>query len=164
MNKEHNHQAAVIRWARQLAKYGVGELAWLHAIPNGAAVSKSQRLWLWAEGVTRGIADLHLPVARHGFHSFYIEMKKDPSAELRKEQEAFAAFCEDNGILWQRHDEAASAIEAIEWYLGLNNNPIVFTANELMPCGHTRADVVSSDPTRTSTQHCAACAREADRV
>lgn len=72
---ESVHQQAVMKWARwNVAKYP--ELALLHAIPNGGMRSKKTAGILKAEGVLAGVPDLHLPVARHGYHSLYIEMKK----------------------------------------------------------------------------------------
>lgn len=72
---ESVNQQAVITWSRwNVSKYP--ELALLHAIPNGGARAKKTAGILKAEGTLPGIPDLHLPVARGGYHSLYIEMKK----------------------------------------------------------------------------------------
>lgn len=61
-------------WCR-LASKKHPELRLIYAIPNGghrhAAVAKK----LKAEGVKAGVPDLHLPVARRGWHGLWIELK-----------------------------------------------------------------------------------------
>lgn len=71
---EHGHQAALIRWAGyQTGKYPA--LYLLYAIPNGGHRSAITGARLKKEGVRKGVPDLHLPVARHGCHGLWIEMK-----------------------------------------------------------------------------------------
>lgn len=91
-DNEHREQRALIFWAR-CNETQLPALALLHAIPNGGRRppsrnrhgdilrdSKGRAVSLEAvrlkeEGVKPGIPDLHLPVARQGFHSLYIELK-----------------------------------------------------------------------------------------
>ncbi len=61
----------------------------LHSIPNGAKLpyrfnKKGQRYSpeankLLREGMKPGVPDLHLPVARGGWHSLYVECKVQPN-------------------------------------------------------------------------------------
>jgi hypothetical protein len=116
---EAQHQAAVIRWSEQpsiRAKWPC--LALLHHIPNGGARDEIEGAHLKAQGVRRGVPDLHLPVARGQYHSLYIEMKTatgQPSTEQKwwieelNRQGHFATVCHG----W------ASAVMVIEWYLSL---------------------------------------------
>jgi len=72
---EHQEQMALIQWANlNLKKYP--ELKLLFAIPNGGQRSSVAGARLKDEGVKRGVSDLCLPVARKGYHAFYIEMKR----------------------------------------------------------------------------------------
>jgi hypothetical protein len=71
---EHNEQVALIRLCRAYANQ-YPELIAIYAIPNGGARTAVTGARLKAEGVKPGIPDLHLPVARGGYHSLYIEMK-----------------------------------------------------------------------------------------
>ena len=71
---EHDIQAGFIT-AVDLMIPQVPELAALYAIPNGGNRHPAVGAKLKAEGVRRGVPDLHLPVARGGFHSLYLETK-----------------------------------------------------------------------------------------
>ena len=67
---EHEIQVACINWFRfQYPKYLI------YAIPNGGQRNKIVATKLKAEGVLAGVPDLHIPVAKQGFHGLYIEMK-----------------------------------------------------------------------------------------
>lgn len=71
---EHTEQCALFEWAA----WNQGRepaLCLLHAIPNGGKRDKAVAAKLQAEGVKPGVPDVYLPVARMGYHGFYIEMK-----------------------------------------------------------------------------------------
>lgn len=115
-SNEHDHQAALIRWARNHADRWP-PLALLHAIPNGGHRSKSQGARLKAEGVTAGIPDLFLPAARHGLHGLYIEMKvgsNKPGADQRRCIDALLAAGYGCRVCWS----AEEARQVLIWYLG----------------------------------------------
>jgi hypothetical protein len=63
-----------MQWAA-LAKARNPELDLLYAIPNGGDRHPAVASKLRAEGVRAGMPDYHLPVARGGWHSLYIELK-----------------------------------------------------------------------------------------
>jgi hypothetical protein len=71
---EHQHQAAVCRWAR-LNHAALPALQLLYAVPNGARRSRGERGWALAEGLRAGVPDLVLPVPAGPWHGLYIEMK-----------------------------------------------------------------------------------------
>lgn len=75
-DEEHIEQKFLMTWASLTAKGKYPELALLYAIPNGGNRHIATAMKLKAEGVRSGVPDLHLPVARQGFNSLYIEMKK----------------------------------------------------------------------------------------
>jgi hypothetical protein len=71
---EHQHQAALIRWAN--ASLGLyPELRWLFAVPNAAKRGVKLAAMMKASGLKAGVPDLLLPVARNGFIGMAIEMK-----------------------------------------------------------------------------------------
>ena len=72
---EHAHQVALFIWASQsLKQYPLLRL--LHAIPNGGDRAPAVAARMKAEGVKAGVSDIFLPVARHGVHGLYIELKR----------------------------------------------------------------------------------------
>lgn len=70
---ESDHQIALFEWA---AMVPLPELRLLYANANGGARHKATAGRLKAEGVKPGVPDLCLPVARHGYHGLYIELKR----------------------------------------------------------------------------------------
>ena len=71
---EHQEQAALFEWAAWNSER-VPALNLLYAIPNGGKRDKATAAKLKQEGVKAGVPDICLPVARRGYHGFYIEMK-----------------------------------------------------------------------------------------
>lgn len=70
--REHSLQATCVSWFRlQWRSYGT----LFFAVPNGAKRSKWEYGQLHAEGLTKGVADTLLLVARHGYHGLAIEFK-----------------------------------------------------------------------------------------
>lgn len=83
---ESDLQCAIIVWARTIER-NYPELVWLHHIGNGGKRDSFEAQNLKRQGVKAGILDLHLPVARGGYHGLMAELKhpygkcKPPSAE-----------------------------------------------------------------------------------
>jgi hypothetical protein len=79
---ERQSQQTLFEWAA-LSAGRHPELAALYAIPNAGGFTgtfKSNMLRVVAmkrEGVKKGVPDIHLPVARGGYHSLYIELKRE---------------------------------------------------------------------------------------
>jgi hypothetical protein len=85
VRNEHAEQAALMAWAR-LQVHRLPGLALLFAIPNGGRRDAVTGARLKAEGVKAGVPDLFLPMARHGFHGLFIELKAlggSPTPEQR---------------------------------------------------------------------------------
>jgi hypothetical protein len=114
---EHDEQAAVITWATVMSG-AYPELALLYAIPNGAALAGKHRAWrkLEAEGAKSGVPDLCLPVARHGYHGLYIELKFGSNKPSDK-QAAWLDRLTEQGYLAVACWGADEAIETIGDYL-----------------------------------------------
>ena len=85
-NTEHAHQVALMAWCainfRRLPK-----LKLLFAIPNGGERNPIVAARMKAEGVRSGVPDLMLPVARHGMHGLFIEMKKPRTGTVSEKQD-----------------------------------------------------------------------------
>ena len=112
---EHAHQVALMCWAAMhFTTYP--KLEKLFAIPNGGERNIAVASRLKAEGVKSGVPDLFLPVARHGFHGLFIEMKK-PKGTIGPNQPKWEAYVKEEGYahLYAYHWEQAAS--ALEWYL-----------------------------------------------
>ena len=71
---EADEQEALFRWAEWESKR-TPELKLLFHVPNGGRRDKVTAARLKAQGVKPGVPDLFLPVARHGKHGLWIELK-----------------------------------------------------------------------------------------
>ncbi len=75
---EAQHQTNVFKWALQPEIRRIyPELKLLYHIPNGGRRDPVEAKHLKEQGVKKGVPDLHLPVARGGYHGLYIEMKTE---------------------------------------------------------------------------------------
>jgi hypothetical protein len=105
---EHGEQVALFAWAAgEVASGRVPELRWMFAVPNGGSRGSDKRSAMIAganmksEGVKPGVADVFLPVARHGLHGLFIEMKKrDGGDGGSKVQREFGEAMRDAGYGW----------------------------------------------------------------
>jgi hypothetical protein len=119
---EHTEQSMVIYWAERHADE-YPELRWLHSSLNGIFIpaSKATRSRIInrmkAEGMKRGIPDLFLPVARHGKHGIYLELKRNDGGVLSNEQKEFLAFADEQGYHAVVCNGCDEATEMLEWYL-----------------------------------------------
>ncbi len=117
VRSEHEEQVAVIAWAhRHEHEYG-GALRWLFAIPNGGARDVRVAQKLKAEGVQRGVPDIFLPVARHGYYGLFVELKRVSGSRVEPEQKEWLAGLQENGYSVALCYGAEAAKEAIKQYL-----------------------------------------------
>lgn len=81
---ESEIQKSCITWFRLQYRH-LGKV--IFAVPNGGHRNAREAAIMKAEGVTPGVADVILLVARHGFNSLCIEFKteKGRQTELQKE-------------------------------------------------------------------------------
>lgn len=80
---EQGHQTAIFCWAQQ-SRAQYPELALLFAVPNGGTRHKAEAARMVAAGVKAGVPDIWLPVARGGFFSCIIELKRPKSSSKAK--------------------------------------------------------------------------------
>lgn len=96
---EHEIQCAVINW-RDTMGHLHPALKRLHAIPNGARVSKGVAGKLKAEGLTAGVPDLFLPHPRKmgwgRYYGLYIEVKTE-KGKVSKEQRDWIQYLRKAG-------------------------------------------------------------------
>lgn len=70
----------------------------IFAVPNGGARSKIEAAIMRGEGVTAGVSDLILLVARGGFNGLCIEMKTESRGSRQSDdQKAWQALVEAQG-------------------------------------------------------------------
>ena len=108
-------QAEVIRWAR-MRQATAPELELLYHIPNGGKRGKLEACRLKAQGVKPGVPDLHLPVARAGYHGLWIEMKTATGRLSEDQRKIIAMLCAE-GHRVEICRSAADAVEVLEDYL-----------------------------------------------
>lgn len=92
---EHSHQAAIFQWIAIEGSKFVEDFALLYAIPNGGDRSMSVGAAMKAEGVKKGVPDMHYPVPVM-WHSLYIELKT-PGRERTKN-----GGLSDDQVKWAR--------------------------------------------------------------
>jgi len=110
---ESAEQRTLFRWA----DYSTGkwpELEFMYHIPNGGHRSKATAGRLKAEGVKRGVPDIHLPVARGGYFGMYIELKSE-TGRPTGEQKGWLRHLERQGylaVVCKGFEDAAEQITA----------------------------------------------------
>ncbi len=123
---EHDEQVALFDWARRVGVRKYPDLAQMYAIPNGAKLKANRRrdgsrfsveaAWLLAEGLRPGVPDIHLPIARSGWHSLYVEMKSS-TGELSDSQVDVIPQLVEAGNLVVLADSWTLAVTFLEAYL-----------------------------------------------
>lgn len=111
-HNEDNEQMILFRWAAmQSGKYP--ELELLYHIPNGGKRGKAEAARFKSMGVKSGVPDLHLPVARGGYHSLYIELKAANGRVSGNQSEWLAALNQqgNKAVVCYGWEQAAQAIK-----------------------------------------------------
>lgn len=106
---EHSIQAAFIAKVDDPANQRRWpELAFFHAIPNGGKRMPAVAAKLNAEGLRPGVPDTHLPVARGGYLSLWIEFKR-PGGTTTPEQSHWMSALQREGHKVALHTTAEGA-------------------------------------------------------
>lgn len=114
---EYTEQCRVVNWWRKHCHLYDLPPAALFAIPNGGSRDIIQSARLKSEGVTRGVYDLMMPVARAKFHGLFIEMKAQ-NGRVSDDQKSFGILLDNQGYKQSVEWSSESAIETIKKYLG----------------------------------------------
>jgi hypothetical protein len=121
-DSEEQEQINFIIWC---ANHPNPDLAKIFAIPNGEKRSPKVGAKLKRLGVKRGIPDLFLPVARHGFYGLFIEMKKKKGGRLSDDQKIQISILESDGYAVAVCAGTQHAIIAVCKYLDLDVDKII---------------------------------------
>ena len=93
---ESFEQQTLFHWARYYrGKYP--ELDLMYHIPNEGKRSYSTGRRMLAEGLKPGVPDICLPVARGGYHSLYIELKRREGGRVTQAQTQWLGALRDAG-------------------------------------------------------------------
>jgi len=113
--REQRMQCSLVKWAKFMSiKHP--ELKLLYSNPAGGHRSKASAGKMKAEGQKPGVPDLTLPLARHGFHGLYIEMKA-PGGKLSEYQQWWKDQLEAQGYRVVVPYSIEEAVIQISWYL-----------------------------------------------
>lgn len=113
---EHDEQQALFEWAAWNQSKDAA-LNMLYAVPNGGKRDMATAKRLKAEGVKAGVPDVFLPVARMGYHGFYIEMKVGKN-KTSIEQDVWLTALKAEGYMVDVAYSWVDAATAICRYLG----------------------------------------------
>lgn len=125
--RELAEQIKLFTWAEE-ALERLPKLRLLLAIPNGGHRRKAVAGKLKASGTKRGVPDIHLPVARGGFHALWIELKVH-GGRATKEQKEWLADLRAEGCRAEIAVGWQAARTLIEEYLTLETIVGVFEAD-----------------------------------
>lgn len=112
-NIESNLQIACVRWYR-LQYPRIANL--LNSVPNGGARNAITGAIIKKEGAVRGVADLELNIAAHGYHGLKIEMK---TAKGRQSpfQKQWQKDIEAQGYLYAIVRSVDEFMQLLNWYI-----------------------------------------------
>ncbi|WP_083891502.1 VRR-NUC domain-containing protein [Fibrella aestuarina] len=119
-DRETQFQIVCVRWFRELAYRPFARL--LYHVPNGGKRTKAEAGIFKAMGVQPGTPDLHLALARCGYHSLYIELKAKGN-DLDPEQFTQIELLQAQGhlvrVIWDDLDAFIALVTAY-----INNAPL----------------------------------------
>lgn len=93
---EAMEQEALFSWAEHM-QYSIPDLALLYHIPNGGKRNRAEAARLKRQGVKAGVPDIHLPVARGGYHGLYIELKANEKNKPTEKQSGWIRELREQG-------------------------------------------------------------------
>ena len=113
---EYEEQAAVFAWS-EISVREHPELDLLQGSLNGVRLTIGQAVKAKKSGMKAGYPDCFLPIARHGYHGLFIEMKRRKGGRMSKEQIEYFEKLTAQGYLCQECKGSDSAISILKWYL-----------------------------------------------
>lgn len=113
---EAQEQTMIFHWARaQECVYPALRL--IFHVPNGGSRNALEAKNLKAQGVKSGVPDICLPVARHGCHGLWIELKRKKGGVVSGAQKQWLGDLAAEGYHVAVCKGADEAIKTILWYL-----------------------------------------------
>lgn len=109
---EAEEQKMLFKWA-EIMEQQYPELHFMYHVPNGGRRRTKEAANLKKEGVKPGVPDVVLPAVRGCFHGLYIEMKRQQSGRVSKDQKEFLDFLQKQGycaVVCQGWKHAAAVI------------------------------------------------------
>lgn len=91
-----------------------------YAVPNGGKRDIVEAVKFKRTGVSPGVPDLCVPVARGGYHGLYIELKRQRGATLSEKQKEWIEFLVNNGYYAQVAYGFDEARKTVLFYFSLN--------------------------------------------
>lgn len=113
---EYYEQCAVIEWSER-QKCTIPELELLTASLAGVRLPIGLAMKAKRSGMKKDMPDLHLPVARGGYHALFIEMKEPKKGRVRPGQQAMHERLNYEGNLCVVAYGQEEAIRIIKNYL-----------------------------------------------
>lgn len=111
---EAEEQVKVVTYARNRGLL-------IFSVPNGGKRGLMEAIRLKQQGTASGIPDLILPMARKGYHSLYIELKREKGGVVSEAQQYWLETLNREGMLAIVCRGADEAIEAINNYFSLHD-------------------------------------------
>jgi hypothetical protein len=116
--EEGSHQAALFEWANLIKVPEGGVLKdYLFAIPNGAKRTVRQGVMLKRQGLKAGMPDVCLSLPRKAYHGMFLELKRESSYRIKKEQHTVIDRLNRVGYCARVSNTIDKSIEMIKEYL-----------------------------------------------
>jgi hypothetical protein len=90
-----------------------------YAIPNGGRRNLLEAMKLKRAGVQRGVPDICVPIPSGGYHSLYLELKRQKGGVTSFEQKEWINWLNDNGFYVRVANGFEEAKMVVEFYLSL---------------------------------------------
>lgn len=113
---EHQLQATIIQQCNLRA---LANPLWglIFAIPNGGDRDVRVAVKLQAEGVKAGIPDLFVPVARHGWHGLFMELKAKGNKPKTHQEQWLQLLANQGYCCCVITDDLDEAMRILHWYI-----------------------------------------------
>ena len=95
------------------------ELSELYSSLNGVRLRPRQAIEQKASGMRAGVPDLHLPIGREGYLSFYLEMKVPGGTVSKIQKEVHAALRRQGNRVGVYYSAASALVALIEYAQGV---------------------------------------------
>lgn len=112
--EEHRIQCAIVKWFYYAYPQCRGGL--FFAVPNGGHRNIQTAARLKAEGVTSGVSDLLLFVARRGYHALCVEVKT-MTGRQSENQKNWECRVKEQGFCYHIVHSLDEFAQLVRWYL-----------------------------------------------